>query len=207
MISGKFGHDRSDTPMGSRVMSARGHCIGAILSNLVHHHWAYHAMRAHRGCRRRVVADGLPMSSVSSRAHRGARINSAKRWHAPARAATGCQHSARKPGAPRHCTIDVRRVGEAMLATPGHRSLMRRRARRLWHVRPSMNALPLMARARARWCQSGGESAKEPVVAFMLGRNPLVCVEGQNVGGVLAEMISQSSVPVLRNRCGIALVK
>jgi hypothetical protein len=29
----------------------------------------------------------------------------------------------------------------------------------------------------------------------------------QNVGGVLAEMISQVSLPVLRKRCGIALVK
>jgi hypothetical protein len=29
----------------------------------------------------------------------------------------------------------------------------------------------------------------------------------QKVGGVLAEMISQYSAPVLRKRCGIALVK
>jgi hypothetical protein len=29
----------------------------------------------------------------------------------------------------------------------------------------------------------------------------------QKVGGALAEMISQGSVPVLRKRCGIALVK
>ena len=40
------------------------------------------------------------------------------------------------------------------------------------------------------------------VVRFLPVQSP-----AQKVGGVLAEMISQGSVPVLRNRCGIALVK
>jgi hypothetical protein len=67
---------------------------------------------------------------------------------------------------------------------------------------PSMKAWTLIDSARARWCQS----MVGDVVEFMM----LVACRSrrvQKVGGVLAEMISQGSLPLFLKRCGMALEK